>query len=161
MARASTARPLRMVALAALALGALAVLCMGSAFVSGAPGSAGSRGASAGRTARGSLETDIDARIDGSKVFMVSKEACPFCLKAKRTFKNLGVEVDVLELVDTSQKPLVDDPDAVQDYMAQKTGARSVPRVFIGGEFVGGCDDVLAKADSGELEEKLKAAGAM
>ena len=38
------------------------------------------------------------------------------------------------------------------------TGATSVPRVFIGGKFVGGGDDTAALARSGELKRLIDAA---
>ena len=36
------------------------------------------------------------------------------------------------------------DGDAVQDHLVELTGSRSVPKVYIGGELVGGCDDTMA-----------------
>jgi glutaredoxin 3 len=39
----------------------------------------------------------------------------------------------------------------VTDIMLAMTGGRSVPRVFINGEFIGGGDDTVSKAASGEL----------
>lgn len=48
---------------------------------------------------------------------------------------------------------------AVQDALLDVTGGRSVPRVFVGGQFIGGGDDTAAKASSGELLRLLKAAG--
>ena len=48
---------------------------------------------------------------------------------------------------------------AVQDALGELTGARSVPRVFVGGKFIGGGDDTAAKAASGELLRLLQAAG--
>lgn len=41
------------------------------------------------------------------------------------------------------------------------TGGRSVPRVFIGGQFIGGGDDTARKASNGELEQLLKGVGAI
>src|SRR4051794_29917794 len=35
--------------------------------------------------------------------------------------------------------PVVEGPD-VQDALTQVTGSRTVPQVFVGGKFVGGCD---------------------
>lgn len=47
----------------------------------------------------------------------------------------------------------------IQDALGEITGARSVPRVFIGGKFIGGGDDTAAKASNGELKQLLVAAG--
>ena len=46
--------------------------------------------------------------------------------------------------------------NTIQDYMKQKTGARSVPRVFIHGKFYGGGDDTAAGARSGHLLKTLR-----
>ena len=85
----------------------------------------------------------VEEKIKGSKVFLVSKEYCPFCQKAKSILSSLGVAVEVLELADKNKQPLVSDPDAIMDYMLKITGGRTVPRLFIAGKFVGGCDPIL------------------
>jgi glutaredoxin 3 len=62
-----------------------------------------------------------------------------------------------------SPSQLEDRPDCddIQDALLEITGGRSVPRVFVGGEFIGGGDDTARKAGNGELEALLKAVGAM
>ena len=49
-----------------------------------------------------------------------------------------------------------DDMNDIQDYLGSITGARSVPRVFINGNCIGGGDETAALARSGELEKLLK-----
>lgn len=53
------------------------------------------------------------------------------------------------------------DGEAIQDYLNQLTGGRSVPRVFVAGKFIGGGDDTVAKQQSGELKKILQQAGAL
>ena len=53
------------------------------------------------------------------------------------------------------------DGEAIQDYLNQLTGGRSVPRVFVGGNFIGGGDDTVSKQQSGELKKILQQAGAL
>ena len=53
------------------------------------------------------------------------------------------------------------DCDELQDALGKLTGARSVPRVFIAGTFLGGGDDTAAAARDGSLEAKCRAAGAL
>ena len=53
------------------------------------------------------------------------------------------------------------DEDAMLDYLKSKTGARTVPRVFIGGEFFGGSDDVVTAHENGTLAKRLKEVGAL
>jgi len=42
--------------------------------------------------------------------------------------------------------------------MQKMTGGRTVPRVFVGGKFVGGGDDTVALAASGELKRLFESA---
>lgn len=49
----------------------------------------------------------------------------------------------------------------IQKQMGQITGGTTVPRVFIGGQFVGGCDEVSSLHSQGRLEGILASAGAL
>jgi glutaredoxin 3 len=51
------------------------------------------------------------------------------------------------------------DGNEIQDALSALTGGRSVPRVFIDGEFIGGGDDTDALERSGKLEIMLKEKG--
>ncbi len=88
-------------------------------------------------------------------VVMFSKTTCPFCFKAKEALnKELSAgSYHVLEL------DLVENGSAIQDALKAVTGGRTVPRVFIGGEFIGGGDDTVEKQATGELRELLAKAG--
>mmetsp|Transcript_24395 Transcript_24395/g.60854 ORF Transcript_24395/g.60854 Transcript_24395/m.60854 type:complete len:140 (+) Transcript_24395:104-523(+) len=77
----------------------------------------------------------------------------PSCLKIQSMFQDMGVNAKVIEL---NQMP--EGPD-VQSALLDLTGQRTVPNVFIGGNHVGGCDDVMDADASGELAKMLEAAG--
>ena len=47
------------------------------------------------------------------------------------------------------------DMDEIQDKLLELTGARSVPRVFINGKFVGGGSEMKALKESGKLQELI------
>ena len=53
------------------------------------------------------------------------------------------------------------DTDAIQDALQEVTGARSVPRVFVGGQFIGGGDDTARKVSDGTLKQLLHDVGAL
>ncbi|EFN57573.1 hypothetical protein CHLNCDRAFT_143229 [Chlorella variabilis] len=99
----------------------------------------------------------VDSTINGNKVVVFSKTYCPYCTKAKRALQQFldASKMTVIELDARS------DGSAVQDYLAQLTGGRSVPRVFIEGQFIGGGDDTEALARSGKLEVMLRNAGVL
>lgn len=53
------------------------------------------------------------------------------------------------------------DCSAIQDVLQAITGGRTVPRVFIGGKFVGGGSEMKELQQSNQLVPLLKAAGAL
>ena len=106
----------------------------------------------------------VDQAISANKVMMFSKTFCPFCTKAKDALKSVGASFEVMELENRSGKSLVNilsypmhflDMAAIQDYLKELTGARSVPRVFINGKFYGGGDETSAGAKNGDLAKKI------
>jgi glutaredoxin 3 len=44
---------------------------------------------------------------------------------------------------------------AIQQYLAEKTGQRTVPNIFINQKHIGGCDDLLAAKANGSLQKLL------
>lgn len=96
--------------------------------------------------------------IDAIPVVVFSKSYCPYCRNAKRALSTYRMSDNVYKIIELDGR---EDCDKIQDVLLQMTGARSVPRVFIGGECVGGCDDVHAAQKEGRLEEMLRKAGAV
>ena len=83
------------------------------------------------------------------------KTYCPYCDKAKAALAPL-VSDGIMKVFELDKR---DDGAAIQQALAF-TGATSVPRVFIGGKFIGGGDDTAAAARSGELKRLVDAARA-
>lgn len=74
---------------------------------------------------------------------------------AKTTFaQHLDLsKVHIVEL-DTRE-----DGDAIQAHMQHLTGARTVPRIFIDGVFLGGGDTAMSMEKSGALRQMLRQKG--
>ncbi|XP_017297749.1 glutaredoxin isoform X1 [Diaphorina citri] len=83
--------------------------------------------------------------IASEKIVIFSKSYCPYCKMAKDVFQKLKVTPKTVELDHR------DDGDSIQDVLLEITGARSVPRVFVNGKFIGGGTDVKALYEKGEL----------
>ncbi|PFH33372.1 putative glutaredoxin [Besnoitia besnoiti] len=98
----------------------------------------------------------VDNLIQTYKVCVFSKSYCPYCQKAIAALQSVKAQDMHVEQIENN--PYM---DAIQDYLGKKTGARSVPRVFIGGQFLGGGDDTVRAKANGFLIEKLQAAGAL
>jgi len=105
-----------------------------------------------------SVIEEIKKKIAEKPVFIISKEYCPFCVKAKDALKNYKIKPECIEIMEIENDPHMDE---IQDFMKQLTGGRSVPRVFIGGKFIGGGDETMAAHKGGKLEKMLNDAGAI
>lgn len=65
-------------------------------------------------------------------------------------FEKLGQQFTAIEIENRN------DGDEIQNVLAEMTGARTVPRVFVKGQSIGGGTDVKRMASSGELQKMLK-----
>ena len=102
----------------------------------------------------GAVKERIKELILGNTVVIFSKSYCPFCMKVKALFAQLGAQQQVCAIeLDKDEKG----PD-IQAALLEVTGQRTVPSVFVGGQHLGGNDDVQAMAAKGELQAMLSAA---
>lgn len=72
-----------------------------------------------------------------------------YCKRAKELFSGLNVVFGDVEL------DKVENGDAIQDELANMTGQRTVPNIFINGKHVGGCDAVHKLHEEGNLLPKV------
>lgn len=81
-------------------------------------------------------------------VKMFTTAVCPYCQRAKMLLQSRGVaQIEEIRI----------DTDPVQrEHMIQTTGKRTVPQIFIGETYVGGCDDLMALDGRGELVPLLE-----
>lgn len=84
------------------------------------------------------------------RVLMYLTASCPYCHAAERLLAAKGVQ-DI-------EKVRVDLEPARRAEMMQRSGRRTVPQIWIRGRHVGGCDDLHALEDAGELDALLGAA---
>ncbi|XP_071450781.1 glutaredoxin-2, mitochondrial-like [Hetaerina americana] len=87
----------------------------------------------------------VEETISGNKVVLFSKTTCPHCVQAKGLLTSLGCKFTSFEL------DQMHNGSAIQDYLGKTTGARTVPRVFIGGECIGGASDTMKLHEDGRL----------
>ncbi len=82
-------------------------------------------------------------------ITIYTKSWCPYCAAAKDLLDEKGAaytEIDIERQPDKRAE------------MIQKAGGRtSVPQIFIGDRHVGGCDDLYALDDRGQLDTLLRA----
>jgi glutaredoxin 3 len=89
----------------------------------------------------------VSAARPAARVLMYCTASCPYCQAADRLLARKGVgEVERVR---------VDLEPARRGEMVRLSGRRTVPQIWIGGRHVGGCDELHALEDSGELDQLL------
>ena len=102
----------------------------------------------------------VNNLIEENPVLMLSFTTCPYCIKAKACLDAKNARYTVLELDTDSQGK------AIRAELGELVGRTSVPAIWIGKKFIGGCNDgpmggVLQLDGRGELDQMLKAVGAI
>lgn len=84
------------------------------------------------------------------KIVLYATAVCPFCVRAEQLLRRKGA-TDI-------EKIRVDLDPARRAEMMERTGRRTVPQIYIGDHYVGGCDDLEALEHAGKLDPLLRAA---
>jgi len=85
--------------------------------------------------------------VSQPRVLMYTSAGCPFCVRAEQLLRARGV-ADI-EAVRIDLEP------ARRDEMLTLSGRRTVPQIWIGDTYVGGCDDLYALDGAGGLDPLL------
>lgn len=80
-------------------------------------------------------------------VLMYTTAVCPYCIRAEQLLRARGVAKIEKVRIDLDTERRVE--------MMEKTGRRTVPQIFIGDTHVGGCDDLVALDQAGQLAPLL------
>lgn len=75
-----------------------------------------------------------------------SKNYCPFCQRAIALLNIKGTNYKVIDITEDKQ---------LEREMQKRSGRSSVPQIFIGSQLIGGCDDLFALDEQGELDPLL------
>ncbi len=80
-------------------------------------------------------------------VRMYTTPICPYCVRAKTLLKRKGAAVEEVDVFM--------DEAARSEMEVKSGGARSVPQIFIGDTYVGGCEELYALEKEGKLDPLL------
>ena len=72
---------------------------------------------------------------------------CPYCMRAKQLLDTKGVPYEEID---------VSGNDRARMDLAERTGMRTVPQIFIGDHHVGGSDELVALEHEGKLDALLQ-----
>ncbi len=82
-------------------------------------------------------------------VLIYTKPLCPYCARAVNLLNKKGVS---FEEINAGW-----DADKKKEMVAKANGRATFPQIFIGEQHVGGCDDLMALENAGELDKLLAA----
>lgn len=85
----------------------------------------------------------VSSFVTKNKVALFSKSTCPFCKKVKTLFDTNKIEYEAMEIDNFSSEEMAQ----FQDHLLEKTGIRTVPNVWINGEFAGDSSKMHALFD--------------
>ena len=82
-------------------------------------------------------------------VTIYTTAVCPYCVRAKQLLQKRGVT--------QLHEVRVDKNPAEKALMMERTGRRTVPQIYIGHKHIGGCEDLMALDQAGDLLPLLNA----
>ena len=81
------------------------------------------------------------------RVTIYTTPICPYCAMAKRLLASKNAAFDEIDVSRDAAKR--------QAMVAKSGGRQTVPQIWIGERHVGGCDDLYALEQRGQLDELL------
>lgn len=82
-------------------------------------------------------------------VTLYTTRFCPYCVRAKAVLDQKGVAYTEIA---------VDNNPGLRREMAMRSGATSVPQIWIGEDHIGGCDEMLSLERQGRLNGLIERA---
>jgi glutaredoxin 3 len=87
-----------------------------------------------------------------NQVIVWSKSYCPYCQQTKNVFRSLSANTNIV-VHELDRRP---DGHAIQQELLNMTGQRTVPSVWVDGQFIGGNDATQRAHRNGELEKLIR-----
>ncbi len=82
-----------------------------------------------------------------AKIKIYTKSACPACVMAKKILSEKGASYEEF-CMDDKLEELAE--------LKAKTGLQTVPQIFINGELIGGCSDLMKLDEEKKLDAMLQ-----
>ena len=103
-------------------------------------------------------EVDAMLRDPDRPVVMFAFEWCEFCSSVRKVFAKYGIAYTSIDL-DSVAYQQGDRGGKIFEVLKRRTGSVTLPQIFIGGDFEGGCTDVFDSLKSGQLHTRLQKHG--
>jgi len=109
-------------------------------------------------------ETAVSAKVEDfvarvladseQPLVLFALEWCEFCWSLRKLFARCGIPYRSIDL-DSTAYQRDDRGGQIRAVLFTRTGSRTIPQVFVGGEFVGGCTETLDAFKDGRLQALL------
>jgi cysteine synthase A len=96
--------------------------------------------------------------IRENRVVVFALEWCEFCWSARKLFARLGVEYESVDL-DSVAFQEGDRGGLIRAVLKERIGSPTIPQIYINGEHIGGCTELMDEMRSGRLRQRLEACG--
>jgi cysteine synthase A len=103
-------------------------------------------------------EQHVAELIRDEPVVLFALEWCEFCWSVRKLFSRLGIAYRSVDL-DSVAYQGDDLGGRVRAVLANRTGATTIPQIFIGGRHVGGCTDLFDAWRAGSIQARLGESG--
>jgi cysteine synthase A len=101
----------------------------------------------------------VEKTLADNKVALFALEWCEFCWSVRRFFQKIGVDYRSIDL-DSAAYQKNDWGGRIRAALRARTGYVTIPQIFVGGEFIGGCSELFDAYKAGALQKRLNGAGA-
>ncbi len=91
-------------------------------------------------------------------VTLFALEWCEFCWSVRKMFSKLGIDFRSIDL-DSVEYQEDDRGGKIRAALSARTSVATIPQIFVGGEFVGGCTDIFDAYQEGRLQTLLEKHG--
>nr|MBX2880225.1 pyridoxal-phosphate dependent enzyme [Granulosicoccus sp.] len=102
----------------------------------------------------------IDSIVTGSEqpVVIFSLEWCEFCWSAEKLFKKMNVDFQTVH-IESDEHRAYGSSEEIQNALTARVSSSTIPQVFVGGDYLGGCTQTFKAFLDGSLQSRLKDLG--
>jgi cysteine synthase A len=102
------------------------------------------------------VEQFVNEVLRTEPVVLFALEWCEFCWSIRKLFARLGIPYRSVDL-DSVEYQKDDLGGRIRAVLLEKTGARTIPQIFVGGKSVGGCTETFDSWRDGSMQQLLDA----
>lgn len=101
---------------------------------------------------------DRAVNSDQHPVAFFALEWCEFCWSVRKMFAEVGIDYNSIDL-DSVEYQKDGMGGKIRKALEARTSIKTIPQIFVGGKFVGGCTEVFDAYKNGELQAMLDDSG--